>query len=216
MTDKPLLLGYVRVSTNTQLNSGAGIKAQRAILRAEARRRNMRLELVEETTAVSGQSTNRRPALKSALSRLDKGEAQALAVAKLDRLARSVADFLLILDRSRRGKWALVVLDLNIDTATPMGEAMATISATFAQLERRRIGERTKEALAVKKAEGTRLGAPRILPEEIRNRIIEERQFGSSFRDIATSLTNDGIPPARSGTWYASSVRAICRGEAVS
>jgi DNA invertase Pin-like site-specific DNA recombinase len=50
-----------------------------------------------------------------------------------------------------------VILDLGIDTTTIMGEAMATMAATFAQVERRRIGERTREALAVRRAQGVKL-----------------------------------------------------------
>ena len=215
MTTQKILLGYIRVSTNQQVESGAGLEAQREQLRAEARRRKMELVLVEESEGVSGQSFHRRPALMAALQRLDRGEAHALAVSKLDRLARNVADFLSILERTRKGGWALVILDLNIDTATPMGEAMATVSATFAQLERRRIGERTKEALAVKKAQGVRLGAPRSLATPIRERIIAERKSGSSFRAIAHGLTADSLAPAKGVAWYASSVRAICRGEGV-
>ena len=133
MSNEKILYGYVRVSTNSQVESGAGLEAQREQLRLEANRRNMRLVLIEEPEGVSGKSTKRRGELLKALASLDKGEAHALAVSKLDRLARNVADFLAILERSRKGKWALIVLDLNIDTATPMGEAMATISATFAQ-----------------------------------------------------------------------------------
>jgi DNA invertase Pin-like site-specific DNA recombinase len=215
MSNEKILYGYVRVSTNSQVESGAGLEAQRDQLRLEANRRNMRLVLIEEPEGVSGKSTKRRGELLKALASLDKGEAHALAVSKLDRLARNVADFLAILERSRKGKWALIVLDLNIDTATPMGEAMATISATFAQLERKRIGERTKEALAVKKSQGVKLGAPRKLAEPIRARITNERRSGVSYRRIAQGLTADRVAPARGSAWYASSIRAICNGEGV-
>lgn len=216
MTNEKILYGYVRVSTNEQVGSGAGLEAQRDQLRLEAQRRNMRLVFIEESEGVSGKSIKRRTALLNALDELDQGKAHALAVAKLDRLARNVADFLGILERSRKGKWALVIADLNLDTSTPMGEAMATISATFAQLERKRIGERTKEALAVKKAQGVRLGAPRVLGDSLRHRIITERQGGASFRGIAQGLMRDEISPARGNAWYPSSVRAICNGEGVS
>jgi DNA invertase Pin-like site-specific DNA recombinase len=194
MSNEKILYGYVRVSTNSQVESGAGLEAQRDQLRLEANRRNMRLVLIEEPEGVSGKSTKRRGELLKALASLDKGEAHALAVSKLDRLARNVADFLAILERSRKGKWALIVLDLNIDTATPMGEAMATISATFAQLK---------------------LGAPRKLAEPIRARITNERRSGVSYRRIAQGLTADRVAPARGSAWYASSIRAICNGEGV-
>jgi DNA invertase Pin-like site-specific DNA recombinase len=61
--------------------------------------------------------------------------------------------------------------DCVVDTSTPTGEAMANMLATFAQFERRLIWERTREALAVKKAQGVRLGRPRTLPQAAVRRI---------------------------------------------
>jgi len=209
---KPILLGYVRVSTDMQTASGAGLEAQRAFLQAEADRRGYELEIVEEAEAMSGKSYLKRVALLEALARLDSGKASALAVAKLDRLSRSVADFLAILERSRKNKWALVIGDLSLDTSTPLGEAMATITATFAQLERKRIGERTKEALAVKKAAGVQLGRPRLLDEAIRSRIITSYGLERiSLNTLATRLNDEGVLSATGGKWYASTISQIVR-----
>ena len=71
--------------------------------------------------------------------------------------------------------WSLVALDVAVDTSTPSGEAMADMFATFAQFERRLISQRTKEALAVKKAQGVRLGRPRTLPQAAVRRIQRQR-----------------------------------------
>ncbi len=206
---KQIILGYVRVSTDKQTESGAGLEGQRAYLIAEATRRGAQLEVIAESEATSGKSTKKRPALAEALDRLDRGEAHALAVSKLDRLSRSVADFLAILERSRRGKWSLIIGDLSLDTSTPMGEAMATISATFAQLERKRIGERTREALAVKKSQGVTLGAPRTMSADVRARILAEVEKGKGYREIMRLLNEEAIPPVRGTQWHASTVRAV-------
>ena len=204
-----IILGYVRVSTDKQIESGAGLEGQRTYLIAEATRRGAHLEVISESEATSGKSTRKRPALAEAMNRLDRGEAHALAVSKLDRLSRSVADFLAILERSRKGKWALIIGDLPIDTSTPMGEAMATISATFAQLERKRIGERTREALAVKKSQGVQLGAPRTIALEVRQYIIEQVGAGKGYREVMRLLNDEAIPTARGTQWHASTVRAV-------
>lgn len=206
------LIGYIRVSTDKQFNTGAGLEAQRNYLELEATRRGATLEIVSELEATSGKSTKKRPALAEALARLDKGEAQGLIVSKLDRLSRSVADFLTILERSRKGKWSLVIGDLSLDTSSPMGEAMATITATFAQLERKRIGERTKEGLAIKKAQGVKLGAPRLLNPEIRIRIEGELATSTPLAVIARRLNEEAIPSAKGGKWYASTIKKIALG----
>jgi DNA invertase Pin-like site-specific DNA recombinase len=216
MDTEKIMLGYVRVSTNEQVESGAGLEAQRERLRQEATRQGMRLVLVEEKGGVSGSSMRSRHALVEAMDQLDKGKAHALAVTKCDRLARHTADFCRILERSRRNRWQLIILDLNLDTRTAMGEAMATMSAVFAQLEAKRIGERTREALAVKKSQGVRLGAPRVEGREgLRHRIIQERKDGSSYGAIARELNADRIAPLKGVAWYPSTVRSICQGEGV-
>lgn len=204
---KQKLIGYVRVSTDKQIESGAGIEAQISYLQQEADRRGLELEIVSEGEGASGKSMGKRSALNDAMKRLDKGEASALIVSKLDRLTRSVADFLTILERSRKGNWSLIIGDLAIDTSTPMGEAMATISATFAQLERRRIGERTKDGLAQKKLQGVVLGRPVVMQAATVERIISLHNDGKGFNEIARILNAEAIPTTRGGAyWYASTV----------
>jgi len=88
-------------------------------------------------------------------------------VSKLDRLSRSLLDFAGLMHRAQVGGWNVVALDLGIDLATPAGEFMASVMASAAQWERRIIGQRTRDALAVRKAEGHRLGRPSSLPREV-------------------------------------------------
>src|SRR6476646_7602711 len=153
------VIGYVRVSTDEQAMSGAGLEAKRRAIVAECKRRGW--ELVE-TIKDAGYSAKdlKRPGVQEALRMLEAGEANALVVAKLDRLSRSMIDFTALMGTAQKQHWALVALDCAVDTSTPSGEAMANMLATFAQFERRLISQRTKEALAVKKASGVRLGRP--------------------------------------------------------
>jgi DNA invertase Pin-like site-specific DNA recombinase len=202
-------VGYVRVSTDDQADSGAGLEAQRRAIRDEASRRGWQLvEVVED--AASGKSLAGRPGLQKALRAVEDGRADTLVVAKLDRLSRSLLDFSALMERSRKGGWAFVALDLGVDTTTPAGEMMANVLAVFAHFERRLIGQRTKDALAVKKSEGVHLGRPRRLPESVRMRIRDLRVQGRSFAFIARELNSDGVPTAQGGrAWYPSSVRAV-------
>jgi DNA invertase Pin-like site-specific DNA recombinase len=209
-TNTAPVIGYTRVSKENRDGTGVSLDEQAQWLEVEAKRRNLDLNLISEGDGVSGKAMRNRPELKSALEALAKGEASALMVKKLDRLTRSVADFLTLLELSQRQGWALIIGDLDIDTSTPMGEAMATICATFAQLERKRIGERTSDALQMKKAQGMTLGRPDRTSLETVKKVQAMREAGASLRVIANSLNAQGVPTAQGGSqWYASSIRKV-------
>jgi DNA invertase Pin-like site-specific DNA recombinase len=205
------VVGYVRVSTGEQRKSGAGLEAQRRAILAECRRRGWSLIETVEDGGYSGKDL-RRPGIQRALEAVESGRADALVVAKWDRLSRSMLDFAGIMDRAQRKGWGLVALDCDVDTTTPTGRAMAHVTMTFAQLERERIGERIREALAVKRSQGVRLGRPRALPAQVERRIARERKAGKSFAKIADGLNVAGVARAHGGAkWHASTVREVAR-----
>jgi DNA invertase Pin-like site-specific DNA recombinase len=202
-------LGYLRVSTGRQMDSGAGIAAQRSAILAEAERRGWAVADVQFIQETASGKNAKRPGLELAREALASGDAGALVVSKVDRLARSLLDFAEIMQAAQREGWALIALDLPLDLSTPLGEAMAGVVMTFAQLERRMIGERTRDGLAEKRAAGVRLGRPRLLPDDVRERIVREREEGQTLRVIAQALNDEGVPTAHGGkAWYPSSVRA--------
>ena len=202
------VIGYIRVSTDEQQANGHGLDAQRAAITAEGKRRGWDVAWIEEVG--SGKDMRCRPKLEAALALLDTHAAEVLVVAKLDRLSRSVRDFADVVERSRRRGWSLVLLDLQLDTSTPMGEAMANMAVVFAQLERRMIGQRTKEGLAAARAKGKRLGSASRTAPDVERRILRERHGGAGLRAIAASLNADAVPTALGGArWHASTVRAI-------
>src|SRR5450755_33092 len=202
------VIGYVRVSTEEQGLSGAGLQAQRAAIVAECERRSWTLVDIAEDVGRSGKDL-KRPGIRAALDMLAAGDASALVVAKLDRLSRSMLDFARIMATAQKQSWALVALDVQVDTTSPSGEAMAHMLATFSQFERRLISERTKQALAQKRADGVRLGAPPEINASIATRIRDERAAGSTLREIAERLNRDGVPTARGGRWYASTLQRV-------
>lgn len=209
----PRAIGYLRVSTSEQTDSGAGLAAQRSALQAEADRRGWDITFAEDA-GYSAKDLNR-PALTAALVELDAHRADVLMVAKLDRLSRSVHDFTGIVARASKRQWSVVCLDLGIDTTSPTGNLMANIVASTAEYERQLIGQRTKDALAAKRAAGVRLGRPQSLPLDVVRRVVEERQAGRSFRAIAAGLDADRVPTARGGgVWHASTVRAVAESQA--
>jgi DNA invertase Pin-like site-specific DNA recombinase len=205
------VIGYVRVSTEEQSTSGAGLAAQRAAIEAECLHRGWHLVEVIEDAGYSAKDL-KRPGVQVALETLQQGDAGALVVAKLDRLSRSMIDFTTVMATASKQGWALVALDCAVDTSTPAGEAMANVLATFAQFERRLIGQRTREALAAKRASGVRLGRPVSLPSAVSKRIASERKAGRSLAAIADMLNEEQVPTAQGGRqWWPSTVRAVLR-----
>jgi DNA invertase Pin-like site-specific DNA recombinase len=203
------VLGYVRVSTDEQGNTGAGLEAQRRAIVRECRRRGWQLVDVIEDAGYSAKDL-KRPGIQAALEALGSGDARALVAAKLDRLSRSMLDFTALMATAQKQGWALVALDCAVDTTTPAGEAMANVLATFAQFERRLISQRTREALAVKREQGLVLGRPPSVDDAVVRQIVRERRRGRSFRAIAEALNLDGIPTGQGGKrWYAATVRAV-------
>jgi DNA invertase Pin-like site-specific DNA recombinase len=202
------VIGYVRVSTEEQGLSGAGLQAQRATILAECERRGWFLVEVIEDIGKSGKDL-KREGIRAALELLAAGQASALVVSKLDRVSRSLIDFAGIMATAQKQSWALVALDVQVDTSTPSGEAMAHMLATFAQFERRLISERTKNALAQKRAAGVRLGAPPLIGDQIGRRVRGERDAGRSLREIADLLNAEGVPTVRGGEWRASTLQRV-------
>lgn len=203
------VVGYIRCSTQEQSDSGAGLQAQRAAIEAEAARRGWELVRVFEDAGASGKSLRGRPGLLEALETVERGEAGALVVSKLDRLSRSLLDFASLMERARKRGWSLVALDLGVDTSTPSGEMMASVLATFAQFERRLIGQRTRDALAVKRAQGVRLGRPREMSPEAVARIHALHRRGYRVAEIARKLNEEGVPTPRNGRWHPPGVSRV-------
>ena len=200
------VIGYVRVSTHKQ---DIGPAVQMAALQDAAARNGWELDIRREDAA-SAASLKNRPVLAEALADLKAGRADALAVSKLDRLSRSVADFATMLETAARQRWAVISLDLGIDTTTITGAAMAQVTVTFAEMERKKIAERTREGMARIKAEtGKHMGRRSVLPAETVQRIRDARAAGRSLAAIAETLNAEGVSTAAGGTWHASTVSRV-------
>jgi DNA invertase Pin-like site-specific DNA recombinase len=185
------------------------LDAQRSTVEAECARRGWKLARIFEEGGASARSLDGRPALAEALGLLAAGEAAALVVSKLDRLARSVADFANLARRAEAQGWAIVSCDLGIDMTTPTGGLLANVSASVAEWERRIIGVRTREALQARKDAGMRLGRPRELDPAIAGRIRAERASGATLQAIADGLNAQAITTPTGRPWSPALVRKI-------
>lgn len=197
------------MSTGEQADSGLGLEAQRQAIVRECEHKGWILVEVKADEGASGKTLDKRPALEQAMAGIEAGFAEALVVAKLDRLSRSVVDFGKILERARAGRWKVVVLDMDLDMTTATGEVVANVLMAFAQFERRLASDRTRAALAVRRSEGVRLGRQPVIPEKVVGRIRRDRDSGLSLRAIAARLNADAIPTAQGGEWRHSAVQAV-------
>ena len=208
-----LAILYARVSTQLQVNDGVSLDVQERQLQQAAELAGYtNIELVREEGR-SGKNISGRPALTDALKRLDAGEAKALFVTRIDRLARSTQDFLSIVDRANKNGWRLVMLDLNLDTSSYQGRFVVTIMSALAEMERGIIAERQRDVHKDRRARGITwgvdMGPKNKTPDEIKQRIIKQRSTGMSYQKIADSLNRDNIPTQNNKKWYATTVKNI-------
>jgi DNA invertase Pin-like site-specific DNA recombinase len=205
MTD---VVAYRRVSTHEQADSGAGMSAQRAAIERAARERGWRI-IGWHDDVVTGSGKRPLPGRDAAVQQCEASKT-ALVCAKLDRLGRSALDVHRIDEHARQHGFSLVLLDLGIDTGTPMGRAMMGMAAVFAQLERDMISQRTREGLAAKRAAGVRIGRPASVPGDVARLAREFAEAEWTVRQIADFLNAACVPTPRGGAcWRPSSLTAV-------
>jgi DNA invertase Pin-like site-specific DNA recombinase len=202
-------LSYGRVSTGRQAETGLSLGDQEDKLGEYISSRGWVHVGHLTDPGASGRKLQNRKGLQEALAMLDAGEADVLVAAKCDRVARSTSDFAGLLDRAERRGWSLVVLDVDVDTSTAAGRLVSEIVSAAASFESRRIGERVRDAHAVRRAMGKRAGQAPILPQDVRMRIYNEHVAGKSLSAITRDLDADGIPTAKGGRWHPYTVSQV-------
>ena len=215
-------IGYCRVSTIDQGLEGVSLDNQKARIDAWALANDHELLDVFVDTASGAKAANR-TGLQNAVNLACKSKG-ILVVYSLSRLARSVADTLVIAQRLERSKADLASLSEKIDTSSAVGKMVFRLLSTLNEFERDQIAERTKSAMAYMRRNNRRisryipygydLGINRILTinkEELNglNRINQLRAAGLSFNKIAIVLTTEGYKPKNGNRWYATTIRQL-------
>jgi site-specific DNA recombinase len=216
------LVGYARVSSTSQAeNTSLDEQKNRLMSYAQA----MGHELVHTFTEVgSGSKMDTRPEFQSAIEMMKAGQADGIIAIKLDRIGRNTRDILgLVEDTLQPLKKALVVLDLGVDTSTPVGGMVLTVLAAMAEMERKIINERTKAGREAKAAKGGfAYGSPEFGKKAVAGELVEDeaeqaaieiirkhRRAGKSPYKIADYLNAQGIPSKRGGQWHHTTVRKV-------
>jgi DNA invertase Pin-like site-specific DNA recombinase len=207
-TEPQRVVAYRRVSPDEQGDSGLGLDAQYADIRAAVEQRGWLL--VADIAEVASGSTAfpDRDGGVQALLVLDAGEADVLMVAKQDRLSGS-REASVVRAYAKRMRWQVDALDVG-DTTEPDGDRVSNIRAVFALYKRRKMAQRTKVALAVL-AKTAHVGRPFVMDLAIRDRILRERKAGRGLGEIANRLSADGIPASRGGIWTPGTIQGVVR-----
>jgi DNA invertase Pin-like site-specific DNA recombinase len=171
---------YARVSTKDQ-----SCELQLRDLRAYCAAR--RFSAVHEYVDVGESGAkDSRPQLNELMAAARKRQIDAIIVWRFDRFARSTKHLLLALEEFRSLGIQFISYQENIDTSSPLGQALFTIVSAVAQLERDLIRERVSAGIRNARASGKQLGRPRRIVNADEIRIL--RSNGVSLRQIAEKL----------------------------
>lgn len=230
------LLAYIRVSTDAQADSGAGLEAQLESCKRYAERNGLTIHQVFKDEGIGGSAKNsddldlesaigNRPGLMSAINELKNGDV--LLVAKRDRLARDTT-VIAVIKRTIENKKARIISAAGegTDQNDPASKMLTGIVDVFAEYERDMIRARTKAALQAMKRDGKRVGhipfGFRLVqggvyleesPEEqdILRQMSELRTEGLSIRDIANALNERNAFNRGGSRWNHGSVHRIMK-----
>jgi site-specific DNA recombinase len=220
-----MTVAYIRVSTVEMAESGHSLAAQKNRLQAFAIGTDRELGVTFEDDGYSAGSL-KRPALQSLLTAIENNGVASVLVTKLDRLSRNLADLLQLVRLFERYDVALVSASEAIDTGTPSGRMLLQLLGVFAEFERGRIGERTRDVLSDRRRQrkvysrntpfGYRSEGELLVRDREQQLALEMagKMFsdGASLRMIAAALTDSGVKPNGGGSrWWPESVRQILR-----
>ena len=218
-------VAYVRVSTDKQADRGVSREAQSERIRAMAMVHNA--ELVE--VIVDGRESAKslqRPGMEQLLALLEARKVQAIIIAKLDRLTRSVSDLCDLLERFERRRVALISVAESLDTDSAAGRLVLNIMTAVSQWEREAIGKRTRDAMNHKRSNGKRVGNIRFgyhlcadgkhietdsAEQAILSEIRQLRHTGQTLRGIAAALNHRGLRTRRGSAWRLEHIARIVK-----
>lgn len=216
-------VGYVRVSTEDQAREGISVEMQRKKIGAYCQLNDLFLMGFLEDEGISAKSITIRPGLQNLLKMVDRKDCDAVVMYKLDRMFRNTVDALTTAQRFERQGIVLHSITEKLDTKSAMGKFFFSLTASYAEMERCVISERTRDALNHKRQNGEQIGTipfgQRLDPQtnklvadeseqSIITRISELRNRKNlSFGKIAKDLNSQNILTRRGTLWTPVTIR---------
>ncbi|WP_181917177.1 recombinase family protein [Virgibacillus dokdonensis] len=217
---------YVRVSTEEQAKEGYSIEGQKQHLKHYCIDNGWEVVGIYADEGLSAKDMNR-PQLQALLKQIEQGDIDHVLVYKLDRITRSVPDLYKIKETMDKHNCSIKSATESIDTSTPMGRLVITMSAGMAQWERETIGERISFGLKEKVRQGYwSLNTPPYgydYDKETKSLIANEQEVNTlrmihklyrkwGMAKIARYLNSNNIPTKTMAKWHATSIRQILTG----
>ena len=223
-------IGYTRCSTHEQADSGLGLDVQTERIRAYCTLKGLGLlDIITDAGVSGGRPLASREGGQRLLDAIRKRKADAVVMLKLDRMFRNAGDCLNTVEKWDKAGVALHVVDLGgnaIDTTSAAGRFMLVVLAGAAEMERNLTRERTRSAMAIKRANGQRVGAVpygsdvaddgvTLVPNEAEQAVIQDiramRSRGMTLERIAEALTERGVPTktGKSNRWTHQAIARI-------
>lgn len=229
-------IGYIRVSTQEQANSGLSLESQRQRIEDYCKLRDLELvEILSDEGVSGGKNLATRPGGAKVVEWVKTKTIGAVVITKLDRAFRRAADCLNTIEPWLRRGCTLHILDLGgnaIDTSTAAGKFMLTTLAAAAEMERGFISERTKAALDIMKQQG-KIRSRHIPygyerdpkdPTRMRKCAVEQKllkkirklaDLGCGPYRISHMFNRKGIPSRCGEQWHREQVVRIMRREGI-
>jgi DNA invertase Pin-like site-specific DNA recombinase len=135
--------------------------------------------ITDEMSGMKG--PKQRPGLQRLLDAMTRREADVVAAWSIDRISRSIADFVNFVEHAKSCSTTIYLHQQNVDSSTPTGYALLSLCSVLSQLERALLVERVRAGLNRARAEGKRLGRP-MIAVELAERVRTELQRGSGIR----------------------------------
>lgn len=224
-------IGYVRVSSEKQAESGLSLAWQREKIEAYCSFSNLRLikVIVEEDAISGGVPLHKRPGGSTLLNEIKSSKPNHIVAYSLSRLFRDAVDGLYHSKEWDKRDIALCLLDVggqSINTRSAMGRMFLSMMLSFSELEKNLTGERVKETHRYKKNHmevygHAPLGYDRddmsLCKNEVElqvvKRIYKLRDNGLSYGKIAKCLNDEGIVGKKGGQFFASSISHIVKND---
>jgi DNA invertase Pin-like site-specific DNA recombinase len=214
-------IGYIRVSTDEQAKEGVSLENQEQKIQDYCKLKDFEIIEIIQDAGISAKNL-RRPGAQKVLEMARNKMVDAVVVYKLDRMFRSTVD---ALETTRLfDKWNVSFhsIEESLDTKSAMGKFFFTLTAALAEMEREIIGERTRDVLQRKKANGEVYGhvpfgfkrfKGKLLNHDDEQKIVMTvlgmRQKGLNYSRISRELNHMGFRTKKGNKWFPQTVKNV-------